>query len=40
LQCHQKPTESKLCGFYCAYHMPKLKDRGLGMEVLSWDLHL
>jgi hypothetical protein len=38
LQCHKQPTESKLRGFYCAYHMLKLKDRGLDMEVLSWDL--
>jgi hypothetical protein len=40
LQCHQQPTESKLCGFYCAYHMLKLKDSGPDMEVVSWDLHL
>jgi hypothetical protein len=39
LQCHQQPTESKLYGFYCAYHMLKLKNRGPYMEVLSWDLH-
>jgi hypothetical protein len=40
LQYHQQPVESKLCGFYCAYHMLKLKDRGPDMEVLYWDLHL
>jgi hypothetical protein len=40
LQCHQQPTESKFCGFYCACHLLKLKDRGPNMEVLSWDLHL
>jgi hypothetical protein len=28
LQCHQQPTESKLCDFYCAYHMHKLKYSG------------
>jgi hypothetical protein len=40
LQCHQQPTGSKLCDFYCGYHMLKLKDSGPHMEVLSWDLHL
>jgi hypothetical protein len=38
LQCHQQPTESRLCGFYCAYHMLKLKDSDPHMEVLSWNL--
>jgi hypothetical protein len=40
LQCHQQPSESKLCNFYYAYHMLKLEDRGPHMEVLSLDLHL
>jgi hypothetical protein len=40
LQCHEQPTRSRLCGFYCAYHMLQLKDSGPYMEVLSWDLHL
>jgi hypothetical protein len=40
LQCHQQPTGSRLCGFYCAYYMLQLKDSGPHMEVLSWDLHL
>jgi hypothetical protein len=40
LQYHQQPTGSKLCGFYCAYHILKLEDSGPHIEVLSWDIHL
>jgi hypothetical protein len=35
LQCHQQPTGSKLYGFYCAYHMLKLKDNS---PIRWWDL--
>jgi hypothetical protein len=40
LQFHQQPTGFNLRGFYCAYHMLKLKDSDPHMEVLSWDPHL
>jgi hypothetical protein len=39
-QCHQQHSHSRLCGFYCAYHMLKVKHKLREHEVFSWDLHL